>query len=74
MPRRYHTHMYSTIVFSLCWVQVLRYVGVVDVEKGGGPVEPRRYPKDHAFAQLSGERHGQRHTSELVFTAGGADD
>ena len=34
--------------------EVLRFVGVVDARGGGGSVELRRYPKDHAFAQLSG--------------------
>eukprot|EP00271_Cylindrocystis_brebissonii_P004896 TRINITY_DN16821_c0_g1_i1.p1 TRINITY_DN16821_c0_g1~~TRINITY_DN16821_c0_g1_i1.p1 ORF type:complete len:958 (-),score=174.47 TRINITY_DN16821_c0_g1_i1:780-3653(-) len=34
--------------------EVLRYVGVVDVAAGAGRVELRRYPKSHAFAQLSG--------------------
>ena len=30
----------------------LRYVGMVDMAKGKGSVELRRYPKSHAFAQL----------------------
>ncbi|XP_042498537.1 bifunctional aspartokinase/homoserine dehydrogenase 1, chloroplastic-like [Macadamia integrifolia] len=34
--------------------EVLRYVGVVDVIKGKGVVELRRYKKSHPFAQLSG--------------------
>lgn len=34
--------------------EVLRYVGVVDAEKGTGSVELRRYPRDHPFAQLQG--------------------
>lgn len=34
--------------------EVLRYVGVVDVLAKEGRVELRRYPKGHAFAQLSG--------------------
>ncbi|KAJ4962534.1 hypothetical protein NE237_022473 [Protea cynaroides] len=34
--------------------EVLRYVGVVDVIKGKGFVELRRYKKSHPFAQLSG--------------------
>ena len=34
--------------------ECLRYVGVVDVASGKGSVELRRYPKDNAFAQLSG--------------------
>ncbi|ERN01374.1 hypothetical protein AMTRI_Chr03g53980 [Amborella trichopoda] len=34
--------------------EVLRYVGVVDAVENEGRVELRRYPKDHAFAQLSG--------------------
>lgn len=34
--------------------EVLRYVGVVDVLAKTGSVELRRYPKSHAFAQLSG--------------------
>ncbi len=34
--------------------EVLRYVGVVDAVNGKGSVELRRYPKSHAFAQLSG--------------------
>lgn len=33
---------------------VLRYVGVVDVQSGKGSVELRRYPKNHPFAQLQG--------------------
>ena len=33
---------------------MLRYVGVVDVSANEGRVELRRYPKSHAFAQLSG--------------------
>lgn len=35
-------------------LQVLRYVGVVDVVNQKGLVELRRYKKDHPFAQLSG--------------------
>ncbi|KDD74615.1 homoserine dehydrogenase, partial [Helicosporidium sp. ATCC 50920] len=34
--------------------ECLRFVGVVDVEQGKGSVELRRYPRQHAFAQLSG--------------------
>lgn len=34
--------------------EVLRYVGVVDVEKQIGTVELRKYSKEHPFAQLSG--------------------
>lgn len=34
--------------------QVLRYVGVIDVQNKKGSVELRKYPKDHPFAQLSG--------------------
>jgi len=34
--------------------EVLRYVGVVDVQGGKGSVELRRYPKAHPFAQLQG--------------------
>jgi aspartokinase/homoserine dehydrogenase 1 len=34
--------------------EVLRYVGVVDVLANAGRVELQRYPKSHAFAQLSG--------------------
>ncbi|XP_024532065.1 bifunctional aspartokinase/homoserine dehydrogenase 1, chloroplastic [Selaginella moellendorffii] len=34
--------------------EVLCYVGVVDVLASQGRVELRRYPKSHAFAQLSG--------------------
>eukprot|EP00249_Psilotum_nudum_P011933 c23476_g1_i1 orf=63-2849(+) len=34
--------------------EVLRYVGVVDVLTNEGSVELRKYPKSHAFAQLSG--------------------
>lgn len=34
--------------------ECLRYVGVVDMTSGKGSVELRRYPKDHAFAQLTG--------------------
>lgn len=34
--------------------ECLRYVGVVDVKQKKGSVELRRYPKDHAFAQLNG--------------------
>jgi aspartokinase/homoserine dehydrogenase 1 len=34
--------------------EVLRYVGVVDLEAGKGSVELRRYPKAHPFAQLNG--------------------
>jgi len=34
--------------------EVLRYVGVVDVEARRGTVELRRYPKSHPFAQLDG--------------------
>ena len=34
--------------------ECLRYVVVVDVASGKGSVELRRYPKDNAFAQLSG--------------------
>lgn len=34
--------------------EVLRYVGVVDAERGTGSVELRRYPRDHPFAQLQG--------------------
>lgn len=35
-------------------MQVLRYVGVVDVVKQTGRVELRRYKKEHPFAQLCG--------------------
>ena len=34
--------------------EVLRYVGVVDVERGEGSVELRRYSKSHPFAALAG--------------------
>lgn len=34
--------------------EVLRYVGIVDVEKGTARVELRRYPTSHPFAQLQG--------------------
>jgi len=34
--------------------EVLRYVGVVDVENGAGSVELRRYPLSHPFAALAG--------------------
>ncbi|CAM6110990.1 unnamed protein product [Calypogeia fissa] len=34
--------------------EVLRYVGVVDIQKNEGRVELRRYKKTDAFAQLSG--------------------
>ncbi|KAG1680976.1 hypothetical protein FOA52_009935 [Chlamydomonas sp. UWO 241] len=34
--------------------EVLRYVGVVDVEARRGVVQLRRYPKSHPFAQLEG--------------------
>mmetsp|Transcript_9823 Transcript_9823/g.32175 ORF Transcript_9823/g.32175 Transcript_9823/m.32175 type:complete len:205 (-) Transcript_9823:90-704(-) len=34
--------------------EVLRFVGVVDVEGNSGAVELGSYPKDHPFAQLSG--------------------
>ncbi|KAH7620331.1 putative Bifunctional aspartokinase/homoserine dehydrogenase 2, chloroplastic [Nannochloris sp. 'desiccata'] len=34
--------------------ECLRYVGVVDMVNKKGSVELRRYPKDHAFAQLTG--------------------
>ncbi|GLI70404.1 hypothetical protein VaNZ11_015124 [Volvox africanus] len=34
--------------------ECLRYVGVVDVQRGRGSVELRRYPKAHPFAQLEG--------------------
>eukprot|EP00850_Spirogloea_muscicola_P020048 SM000206S06257 [mRNA] locus=s206:61279:66445:- [translate_table: standard] len=34
--------------------EVLRYVGVVDVTANEGRVELKRYPRGHAFAQLSG--------------------
>lgn len=52
-----------SVKYSVAWVlccspllcsQVLRYVGVVDVVANEGRVELRRYPKSHAFAQLSG--------------------
>ncbi len=36
--------------------EVLCFVGAVDVEAGTGSVELRRYPADHPFAQLKGER------------------
>ena len=40
--------------------ECLRYVGVVDMAKGKGSVELRRYPKSHAFAQLQvGGRGGE---------------
>lgn len=35
-------------------IQVLRYVGVVDVANHRGVVEVQKYNKDHPFAQLSG--------------------
>lgn len=35
-------------------MQVLRYVGVVDVRANEGRVELGRFPKSNAFAQLSG--------------------
>lgn len=34
--------------------EVLRYVGVVDLQAGRGSVELRRYPAKHPFAQLQG--------------------
>jgi aspartokinase/homoserine dehydrogenase 1 len=45
---------YTESVTLLLLVQVLRYVGVVDVLANAGRVELQRYPKSHAFAQLSG--------------------
>ncbi|CAI5471405.1 unnamed protein product [Closterium sp. Yama58-4] len=34
--------------------EVLRFVGIVDMAKGGASVELRRYPKTHPFASLTG--------------------
>ena len=34
--------------------EVLRYVGVVDVERGEGSIELRKYSKNHPFAALAG--------------------
>ena len=34
--------------------EVLRYVGVADIQGGKGSVELRRYPASHPFAQLQG--------------------
>jgi len=34
--------------------EVLRYVGVVDLQAKRGSVELRRYPANHPFAQLQG--------------------
>jgi aspartokinase/homoserine dehydrogenase 1 len=34
--------------------EVLRYVGVVDIQNGKGSVELQRYPASHPFAQLQG--------------------
>lgn len=41
-------------MYLLGGVQVLRYVGVVDVLNNRGSVELKRIPKSDAFAQLNG--------------------
>ena len=52
--------VYFKYIFNLethvdCYIlQVLRYVGVVDVRANEGRVELGRFPKSNAFAQLSG--------------------
>lgn len=48
--------MYASLTgaISVFCVQVLRYVGVVDVKAAEGRVELKRVKKSDAFAQLSG--------------------
>ena len=48
------THFHGLLSSTLHTPQVLRYVGVVDTTTKEAKVELRRYPKSHAFAQLTG--------------------
>ena len=50
--------------------EVLRFVGVVDVNAGTGSVELRRYPVDHPFAQLKGSDNIISFTSRYYTSAG----
>ena len=53
-PHRTSTRPQERLKAAEATGEVLRYVGVVDLEAGRGAVELRRYPKTHPFAQLQG--------------------